>query len=273
MRRSGYLATLAGERPARGSMLLSPPRRLFAPEPTLDEPVARGRDANEPLRTAPAPAPVPGADVEPSPARPPAPATRRAITGPSLPSASRPSPVRHDRDDPARPPLEEQPLDRLDRLAAREPARATMARQAPASPPPAPRIDRLRPRPASTGTSELRDEPRARPPQPRGPRDAASATSSAGTLSPPARARRALQAAVPGAPPPEPPVRQVGPRTRGQVGPGHAPQVHIGTIEVTVVPPPPGPQPHPAGPVPARAVPRPLLGPAHPEPWFGLAQR
>ena len=55
------------------------------------------------------------------------------------------------------------------------------------------------------------------------------------------------------------------------------PQVHIGAIEVTVVPPwaPPAarlPQ-RPRTPAPARAQPRPVRGPDAPSAWLGLAQR
>jgi hypothetical protein len=56
---------------------------------------------------------------------------------------------------------------------------------------------------------------------------------------------------------------------KGDRGRARPPQLHIGSIDVTVVPPaapdPPSPTPPP--------IRRPLARPAQPAPWFGLAQR
>ncbi|HVU77338.1 MAG TPA: hypothetical protein VHC67_07135, partial [Gaiellaceae bacterium] len=80
--------------------------------------------------------------------------------------------------------------------------------------------------------------------------------------------------------PAEPPARIEPPQPAPRRPPASrrtaAPQLHIGTIEVTVVPPPAvaPPQPVPQQPRAAAAHrPRPVRGPDRPVPWFGLAQR
>ena len=68
---------------------------------------------------------------------------------------------------------------------------------------------------------------------------------------------------------PQQPARE--PRVTDDPAPAaRAPQVHIGSIDVTVVPPAAAAAPSPA---PAPRPRRPLVGPPSPPPWFGLAQR
>ena len=74
-------------------------------------------------------------------------------------------------------------------------------------------------------------------------------------------------------PSPEDDVGRLQPRAGTRTGqPPRGPQLRIGSIEVTVVPPAPAPQPQ-ARPAVFRPRPRPPHGPDSPAPWFGLAQR
>lgn len=97
------------------------------------------------------------------------------------------------------------------------------------------------------------------------PRAARKESPTTAVLAPPRR---------PAAPPSEPLTGRA--RRRGDEG-RQSPQVHIGAIEVTVVPPPAPPaaplRRPPRSAAPGRVQPRPVRGPDAPSAWLGLAQR
>jgi hypothetical protein len=273
MRRAGYLAAVAGGKSA-GGVPLRPPRRLFAPEPMFVEtptvptqavrfaPPATEARVEPTSRTAPAPTPRVAPEVEPTRIEPAA--TEPAGPEPLTPArAVPPAPL-----EPAR------PVARAQREQVALPAKLEPTQQirgAHEERAPAPTLD---PPPTAAALRAPRAEPAAvvhvKPREPEAsvvltpPPPAAERPSV--TLDPPrVDPRRALDVLVDASP---------APRTAPRAERVPVPQVHIGTIEVTVVPPPPPPAP------PAAAAAAPVRvrstidsRPAVPGRWFGLAQR
>ena len=285
MKRVGYLAALGGGAGAVAAPSLRPPRRLFSHEPALGgvarPPADRDTRGASPSETPAAPTHAEAVTAAPSisasvpPARPArraaeaelpdadllsAPAARAEAPAPQ-PRAAAPPAVELEQPGRARP-VDDPRVRDTARPASRLPAQQL-------EPPPAePAAEPRRPTPAPGRPRVEADEParvlertaaHAQPDQAPAPARAAAAA----TLEPP-RPRPEPELRRPQAPLPSLPVRAA---TR-------APQVHIGTIEVSVVAPALQPAPAPqlrqaAAPAASARAARPN-GAGH---WFGLAQR
>jgi hypothetical protein len=290
MKRVGYLAALGGGAGPVAAPSLRPPRRLFPHEPVAGDaprlpagqrttgapppelPAVRARAAN---------VTAPPALAQPEPAAPPA-----APPGERAPSAARRLPVprgratardTQERPEPARPTRAGaiEPAGRalpIEVAPPRVPARAGSRASAPPLEPPAgePAAELSRPAvPWSPRRADAPSSPR------RAESDAPAREPRREPVPAAARTRRAPAPLEPLRTRPEPELRQ--PRTpaprRSEAVSSRVPQVHIGTIEVIVVPP----APPPALPQQPRAVARagstvaPRSGAAGR--WFGLAQR
>ena len=281
MRRAGYLAALGGGAARTAAPSLRPPSRLFPPEPlSLEMPVARRAVVEPPGERTGVPAPERGEARPPTvardraPARAPA-ARARADSARIEPAGTEPAPsaAPSSTGSPAvalEPPGAEPVALRLPsppELAS--PSRPVAERPAarrspePLAPPAGPRLAAARPaeRPPEPG-SESREPAALAPPG----TEPSPAPHSPVALEPLRRRHEPVE--VP--PSPRPVSRP------GRHDPGVA-QVHIGTIEVTVVPPPP-PEPASAPSFPpVAAAPRArstfVPRPAGSGRWFGLAQR
>jgi hypothetical protein len=181
-------------------------------------------------------------------------------------------------------PGERRPSPRSD--APAEPPPATREREAPppardAAEPPAPTESATAPPepPALTLDRSVKQPPALVPRRATDPAPASAGRSPTRTSTPSPPRPAETQAEMPGEPhlafrPPEhaAPVAVTGrhPDAVGVGRPLRTPRLHIGAIDVTVVPPhePEAPRQVPAFP----ARPRPT-GPSRPSPWFGLAQR
>ncbi len=299
MKRAGYLATLGGAGRNPEPRSLRPPRRLFGHEPALAEPAA-GAEGEPGARTR-----LPGQaanqtgaaarDAAPRAAGPAAP----RAAGPQ-PSADAPGSTRRPSDRPRRdrdanglrrPDQDTAEHDRSQRPELSEPSvKPGRSVRAPHSFPAVP-TQREQPREAATKsssdvlsptTSRANEPPRQgqvapassrRPTAPLAPHGAVPEPPRAGSEPPRARPRPPL--ATPGEPHP-------GPRTDESLTTAGAsrsranrsPQIHIGAIEVVVVPPPPAPSvPERQARVARAPRPAPSSRGASAQRWFGLAQR
>jgi hypothetical protein len=255
-----YLAALEGVTGRTPAPLLRPPRRLFPLEPPPVEPFppplppADERAVDPPMperigpeRVAPAPAALERARLEPAEVVPPV-RTPRPETPPPAPSPAAP-PV----EEVVHPPAEVVPPSR--RLQPDAPPLAlepVTAMRAPESPPPA------------------RHEAPAAEPKPAGRERERSRTvvarRSIATLEP-SRLRTPATSAL---------ERSTAASRPAAAAAARAPGLHIGSIEVTVAPPPATPREpaFQASPAPVHAAPAPFASrDASTSRWFGLAQR
>ena len=309
MSRSGYLAAIADPRAGnvgkgRRLTVLLPPRRLYGTEPVhpLDE-TAAGQlsagvaprphvghelDPAVPERAAPLTVPIPPRpDAEtpsvfaPPPAqvtdtiRPehPAPArSRRPDPGIGHAELNRAVGVPRDADSPPAVGRRAMRLDHMTepgsppaRSATTHPADASIARVPLPVAPPAPEPTRhiVAPSESAPSASEpARDSATPWEPAPQTASATPSARPASAVLAPPTRAVTDLERARP---------REHEPARRAAREPT---RVHIGTIDLTVVPPPPPVAPAtPAAPRAARTVPADAHLSRGAGPWFGIGQR
>jgi hypothetical protein len=273
MKRVGYLAALGGSAGPVAAPSLKPPRRLFPREPVLgDAPLHAEPPAVSPQMREFSTAPVqPAKSATPPAASEPAPAVRgeqthfdaRSVPAPAAtlsyaneppvagghPQAEALEPVR-----PARPVEVVEPRD-----SARVSPRSPRPLGTPADEPV------LEPRRATALPSARRSEAAASARDPgHVPAHAVAERSSAAVTLEPPRARARPEQRQPHTPVPRLPARTA----------SAVPQVHIGTIEVTVVPPAPAPPPgQERKTVAARPGSAGGLRGGRAERWFGLAQR
>ena len=247
MKRVRYLAALGGGAAQRTVPVLQPPRRLFPHEPLL-------ADAPSPPARQPA-APPAAATVMPAP---PDPATDG---GPAILPAA---PIERVSADAGRRPAPAAPIETA---ALRPPEEAIETRGA--LPPQQRQVARARLRPVAAAAKPVQTRARQSD-SPSPPRAVEPGFEPEPREERMPVARQSRTALEPTRRRPEPPPAAA---PRPPVATAGASQVHIGTIEVTVVPPPP-PRPSQTQPAAPASPPLPIsprVGSAGR--WFGLAQR